>query len=480
MCLLLVSLFPFLVDTVGSSPLASPATSISTNGTISADTLAPTSASNTCTDIATSRTRRTIVCSSLATILACVWTAVHRNVPGLSKADASRFWRIMGPVPEAAKIVVVTLLVPEWVLAWAVRQFLTARAVERELEAARSDAKAVWDAKIELLREMTRGTAQKEPTAVIQRYHKDGVRVAHHRVPRADWTARHGFLVITGGFHYYENGEPQCPLSRWDAIELAKTGGLVPPTEQEIRGWSQRNALSKIFAVIQTLWFIVQAAARSVEGPSLTQLAIMTLGYTTITVAMYIAWWDKPQNIGGPVRVSVKRLPEPKPAVELGRLRRLFRVIAGSQDDDVDLRRKRGVPTFYSGRNKNDDYDLYGDLVALAAAMVFGAVHCAAWNNTFPSHAEQVIWRFSSLAIIALPGVMLAATLLLWSLTWARASTVVKVAFFFMLVLAFVVVAPVYVAARSLLLVLSFTTLRSLPLDAYEAVQWTLLIPHFT
>ncbi|KAI0059881.1 hypothetical protein BV25DRAFT_1828597 [Artomyces pyxidatus] len=75
-------------------------------------------ATDTCTDIAICRTRNTIIWSSLVTILACVWTAVHRNIPAPPRTDESRFARVVSRVLEAAKIVVVTVLVPEWVLAW--------------------------------------------------------------------------------------------------------------------------------------------------------------------------------------------------------------------------------------------------------------------------------------------------------------------------------------------------------------------------
>ncbi|KAI0059825.1 hypothetical protein BV25DRAFT_1026523 [Artomyces pyxidatus] len=220
------------------------------------------------------------------------------------------------------------------------------------------------------------------------------------------WTTRHGFFVVMGGFHYYKNGEPLHPLSREDIVNLVRRGDFYPPAEEEIRGWSQGDALSKALAVVQTLWFVVQVIARRVEGLPVTQLEIMTLAYTTITVAMYVAWWDKPQNVCSPVRVAVKELPEPaSPVKEYAWYVRIFAIIIGGQDLVVDLRNERRVPTFYGG-GTNGYNGLYADVIALAAAMVFGAVHCAAWNSVFPSRAEKMIWRVSSVAIIALPGEM--------------------------------------------------------------------------
>ncbi|KAI0059787.1 hypothetical protein BV25DRAFT_1918177 [Artomyces pyxidatus] len=138
----------FLLPLVLGSPVASPAAQIRTNSTVFASALA---AVDTCTDISTCRTRYTIVWSSLATIFACVWTVIHRNVPA-PDAGGSRLWRIVGKVWDAAKIVVVTFLVPEWVLAWAVRQFLAAREVGKKLEEARGEAEGRWTEKREKLK----------------------------------------------------------------------------------------------------------------------------------------------------------------------------------------------------------------------------------------------------------------------------------------------------------------------------------------
>jgi hypothetical protein len=37
------------------------------------------------------------------------------------------------------------------------------------------------------------------------------------------------------------------------------------------------------------------------------------------------------------------------------------------------------------------------------AVMIFGAIHLAAWNFAFPSQAEQILWRISSIVITVLP-----------------------------------------------------------------------------
>ncbi|KAI0059833.1 hypothetical protein BV25DRAFT_1918208, partial [Artomyces pyxidatus] len=243
-------------------------TSTNGNGTIVAFFLATTSTTDTCTDISICRTRYTIIWSSLVTILACVWTAVHRNVPEPKRDSESRFSRIVGGVLEAAKIVMVTVLVPEWVLAWAVRQFLQAREVRRSLEWARDKAKEKWDTKQGTLKGKTlprqgeRGISatgdqpdmtpnapspeddsdsSEEKAKEKQLAWDEWTVEVNENIGRMNgkWTARHGFAVIMGGFHCYVDGKPKHPLSHGDVVELVKSGDLVPPTDEEIRNWSQ-------------------------------------------------------------------------------------------------------------------------------------------------------------------------------------------------------------------------------------------------
>lgn len=97
---------------------------------ISAHPAALAEQSNACSDINNCRTLAGIVTSCLGTIFACVWVAVHKNMPGPEQS-----W--ISVQIESLKVVVMTLLVPEWVLAWAVRQFLRAREIAKELEEVR-------------------------------------------------------------------------------------------------------------------------------------------------------------------------------------------------------------------------------------------------------------------------------------------------------------------------------------------------------
>lgn len=63
-----------------------------------------------------SRTVQDIIWSCLATIFACAWVAVHPNVPRRKNSGWKTFW-------ERFFVMVFAILSPEFIVAWALRQW---------------------------------------------------------------------------------------------------------------------------------------------------------------------------------------------------------------------------------------------------------------------------------------------------------------------------------------------------------------------
>ena len=268
-----------------------------------------------------------------------------------------------------------------------------------------------------------------------------------------------------GGYHGCDESGPLYPLGPDAVVSLVREGKLVAPMADEISARSKGDMLSKGVALLQAFWFVVQCIARLIEHLPLTNLEVMTLAYTVVTVAMYLAWWDKPLNISCAIRVPVApHKGEPK---DVYTWEWVLDYVIGYQDANASLHHLQRVPTFWAGDPDEND-TINADIVALLVAMSFGAVHCIAWSYTFPSYTELTMWQVSAIAIIAIPAGILLGLL---------PDTVDYVGVFLLLVLSFIGV-PLYICARMVLLVLSFTTLKSLPYAVYHTVQWTELIPH--
>lgn len=271
-----------------------------------------------------------------------------------------------------------------------------------------------------------------------------------------------------GGYQACDENGPIHPLHPDEVVALVRDGKLVPPTGDELSNQSKGDVLSKGVAVLQTVWFVVQCIARLAEHLPLTNLEVMTLAYTVMTMVMYIAWWNKPLNVSCAIRVPGARI-EGKATHEPIWVTIYFYVIGG-QDENVDLDYLQRVPTFWAGKTKENETYIT-DIIALLVAMAFGAVHCLAWAYAFPSPGELLLWRASAIAIIAIPAGLLIGLAFLLGDRDSIAGAVILVPLSF-------IGAPVYICARAILLVLSFTTLKSLSYQVYQTVQWTGFIPH--
>ena len=278
-----------------------------------------------------------------------------------------------------------------------------------------------------------------------------------------------------GGYQFYNEDGPLYPLSPEDAVELVTRGHLVLPTGDELKNQSKGDALSKGVAIVQTLWFVTQCIVRHIEHLPVTSLEVMTLAYTVITLTMYAVWWNKPLNISCTIRVPEEEVEDTKEVSEYDSKReRIVAYIMGLQDQYVDLRKCTQVPTFWAADRGH--HVLEADLIALLVAMVFGAVHCIAWSDAFRSPLERQMWRVSAIAIVAVPAGLVVALLVAFLiggiiLHSERLILIIAAAFY-------VPLALIYVAARIVLILISFSSLSILPIAAYKIVGWTTFVPH--
>ncbi|KAI9508453.1 hypothetical protein F5148DRAFT_905941 [Russula earlei] len=398
-----------------------------------------------------------ILWSCAVTILLCIWVSVHPNIPSPYESRARVAVRRVG-------LMLAALFVPEAVIGWALRQRLAA---------------------VELAKN-----------------HKG-----------EGWTTTHGFFAIMGGFMEYRGNRPIRVLlpEELNSYSLTGNGDFPRIAKEEIEDKSKGDAISKTLVILQTGWFVVQCIARGVQGLPVTELELVTVAFATLNFVMYILWWDKPLNVQRGVRVYKKRdadepiddgdieatslggfwdalrdaLSDLGAAIVRGPLTESFgnqmwltRVlmwpfmkpafIAVGEEEKHPMM----VGTFYPHEWGSELRSTFGWVAVLAITLTFGGIHCIGWLFSFPSSAEQTLWRFASVTITAAP-ILFPAYHLIVRL---EDSGHVYVAGF--LALGFLLSPLLYMLSRLVLLVLPFLSLRSLPPAAYHVVHWTSFIPH--
>ncbi|KAL8996922.1 MAG: hypothetical protein Q9169_003681 [Polycauliona sp. 2 TL-2023] len=105
-----------------------------------------------------------------------------------------------------------------------------------------------------------------------------------------------------------------------------------------------------------------------------------------------------------------------------------------------------------------------------AAAIIYGGLHALAWNAHFRSSTEQLLWRISSVAVMA--GIPILATISK-SINNIEDPYVSWLAGVFLLPTALA-----YVLARSYLVVECFIQLSHLPAGVYQQPEWSTYFPH--
>jgi len=308
-------------------------------------------------------------------------------------------------------------------------------------------------------------------------------------------------------------------------------------TEGEIQDRSKGDILCKGFMVLQTLWFMIEFFARLDQRLPVTELELVTLAYAVLNIAIYFFWWKKPQNVMYPFKVhadeledkQVERVEKTVPAqpislppsdpmnvtassemVQLPRLELEQSLELPPSGENDSKAREEHHPHFIASLNlfgrlivvtSQDDSTSFttdtagssGTLspsdthiaagLSTALAMVFGALHVAAWSFTFPSATEKTLWRASSLAITCLP---VCAFFIFWY--FYRHGYVVKfvkggvhsvVSRNTPGLLLSIAIGGIYVLARLILLVEMFVVLRATPARVFETIPWTSYLPHF-
>ena len=390
------------------------------------------SSSTTCNDVHDCRTVPSIGFNCASTIFLCTWVALHLDVP---EDPWEALWK---SVLRRVGWTMMALLAPEAVLLMA---FLDWIGSSNDLNNKLSEFGNAF-------------------IYIVDAHH---LLLMTDRDPTCDWTETHAMLARMRGLRV------EAEDGSWRVREYI--GGITSdvrmPTMREIQDRSKGDAVAKAITIVQTLWFAIQAAHRISQGLVVTELELTTLGHVVLNIFVYWCWWNKPLNLQFPVDVYRAGDRGEAPNGELHPLE--------IESQGPALRRKLPIRVrmgTYFARNFSD-LDWKGVVVLICFSIIggiFGAIHCLAWNSTFPTNAEHLLWRVSALVVTAFPGLGFAVFVFGDQETSGRMEGSLKAAAWFL--------AVVYCLGRVCLLALGLAALRALPESAYEVPSWTVYIPH--
>ena len=233
---------------------------------------------------------------------------------------------------------------------------------------------------------------------------KDGVK----------WTLTHAFFANMGGFVVRAKSE-----SSENEQESPESGQLFYPTASELYQARHTGIISKLLdiraeeiedkskgdsfvkgaAVVQVLWLLIQIITRAFKGLPVSQLEIMVVAFSVCSFITYILCWSKPQHVLVPIEISGSA-----PLVrEVGHctswcLASSPLVIMNSSPDP-DIRQPPPNDLQFHANFEalaEHGYSFIDDGITFAG-VIFGALHCLAWNFQFPHSSERLMWRLAAI-----------------------------------------------------------------------------------
>jgi hypothetical protein len=266
----------------------------------------------------------------------------------------------------------------------------------------------------------------------------------------------HAHFIIMGGFTVKDSLGQRRRVSADAFVQLTANGyiKLRSDLEAEILDKSKASSLAKLVACIQIAWFLAQLLERGIEKLPTSVLEMFTLSVVICSLISYGFWWRKPLD----VRIPIVR--ETSGGAEIDQfLEPLERQksIPAANPKYTPERRWNLVPLYFQpfGRSLS--------ACTITIVPVFATCHLVAWNWSFPSRVEQILWRISSVGCLVLPAMF---SLAAWApFDWCRKRR------------AIIPLIGLYALLRSCMVAEIFAALRSMPDGVYTRVH--LPLPHF-
>jgi hypothetical protein len=363
-----------------------------------------------------------LVWGCLSTLFVCVWTVLHLDIPHVRLTK----WKIF---ERKLAYMAATSFTPEYITATALSDYISAKHSVYAMKA-----------------------------------------IGHEH-----WEMVHAHYADMGGIRVVpENRQPFFPTAN-DMYILVKTDTMDLPhiSKFEIEDKSKADHLAKAIACFSAIWLTVQVVGRAVVHLPITAMELVTVAFVACTLISYGLWWYKPLDITFLTTVPIGEISED--------VWSQFEIIRDEEDKPSwlnkylserlgeKLGRKISRPFFC--------FTVWADVVDsarsiyLALCLVgvfFGAIHCIAWDFSFPSPRERLLWRIFSITAAGIPGAFYVIGIYCRAVHDTHVPDTIYFPFF-----------VVYFVARMYLWFETFASLKSVPKGVYDSIGWMNYVPHF-
>ena len=468
-----------------------------------------------------------IISFCLSTLIICIWSTLHFNIPTRRHTPTRRFslqvfWMF------------IALLAPELLLFLAINERINAHTMLKKVlkfhpYLEKPGMLASVNDRISGQAKLRRVSTQCQPPAI----HQLIVAEQQHygpieQTPQPHFGLVHAFYGIMGGFAFYGpygHNNPNAEDSLFQistnpniTVEVPRFETLIyimehfphiltDITEEYIRDQAASSGLSKAILIVQVAWFCMNCVSRLFQGLPLSLLEVSTAAHAFCTLLTYFVWWSKPMNVAAPTLMREKGAQELYAllkctdleydeawGVAMGRaaegatgphasakivlaanaLRRTPTPGRPPSQDRFKEPDSSLVPGNFGNRSSNEEFSVG---ISMAISPIFyGLVHFLAWGDNFPTPLERLLWRVSSFMVtfsglVAVSGAV--ALTQFTALDESRSNLILGTVVVFGIPAA-------YMLASGFLIVESFRQLLFLDPAAYQLPSWSNYWPHLS
>ena len=360
-----------------------------------------------------------------STIVLCVYTSLHLNVPRKTLG----FW---ASLRRKSIAIVVCVLAPELFTLFAIRQRLDAKRLTTLVKT---------------------GTGISISLTQAHFLQAGGIQLMINDLPATSYDT---LAYIDGPCHISKIETGFC-RQFWDLI-LSNL-----PSDAEINDRSKSSPIAKVITCSQAGKTLVLVLGRLAMRFDISLLEVATVAYIAVTLLSYVFWFSKSYDVETYQTLT-------------------WQIELSDKDYDYIKYERLGLVEIFSldpyplakdGPDWNIEYRrlTVNSIVLILLSSIFAAIHCAAWRYAFPSQAEAILWRVSCVLIAGLPWIISLVHVINnyrhWYLT---VPTVLRAAP--------PVSAICYGIARLILIIEIFLSLRAAPRGIYEQPNWAPYLGH--
>lgn len=256
----------------------------------------------------------------------------------------------------------------------------------------------------------------------------------------AEWSLRHCFFVNMGGVHLDFRDRKLAGLSSFPVdceqlLHLVQHKYMDMPeiSKDDIKDRNKADGLVRAITIVQTLWFTTNVLGRIAQGLFITTLELTTLGFALLMVFCSIFWWRKPMDVTRPVVFFVNadlstvlqeshapnvphadlstvlqeshapNVPHGRTPLSYLNQQQWYATQFWSHYTQI-LRNMKLLPPSSVNVAEADSFpsidfpepDLKWNIYLYWLILAYSAIFMAAWNFTFPTTVERLLWRISA------------------------------------------------------------------------------------